>query len=497
MASIWDGPLSSPEDASQSIALDEKLRRAYFWVVNSAIICPHYDVEFDRTPGRTFQIGRTGISLPTDQSYSSYVLLPLLTFALRRKCLLVGGPGRGKTASAVLMGVLAGIPLRQVRRSMQHGHPQMTVADLLGNPLPSTLVGAKTMDEITIAWRPWLDMRVRIVDEYNRIPTRTQSALLTVMGDNYAEVLGQIHECPDAAWYLTANDESGGGTYQVIQALRDRVDVVVQAMAFHPRFLQDLMMRLEEDARPEEFVPEEIVFSSEEIDEMGRKIRALPFPADVRRRLEHFASQFELLQAAGARLEHMSKDTALLSGIEWTDVLRADTGTDRLSDLGSQTRNGISVRILMTVILYSKAMAWFRGNEEVELDDLRQVLPFVLRDKLQPDLDSPFFQVPEHLTYRSDRISWLRNLFDLSTAEYDKLGLDRDDPVQVLFEQYRAGLEGLSAKDVQRRLEQIEELIAKRCQAGKLTGPLADDLLLLKSLHQRYTNYKVWVESRK
>ena len=38
---------------------------------------------------------------------------------------------------------------------------------------------------------------MKIIDEYNRIPTRTQSALLTVMGDNYAEMLDHIYECPE------------------------------------------------------------------------------------------------------------------------------------------------------------------------------------------------------------------------------------------------------------------------------------------------------------
>jgi hypothetical protein len=63
-------------------------------------------------------------------------------------------------------------------------------------------------------------MRVKIIDEHNRVPTRTPSALLTLMADNYAEMLDQVIDCPKAAWYLTANDDIGGGTYQVIEALR-------------------------------------------------------------------------------------------------------------------------------------------------------------------------------------------------------------------------------------------------------------------------------------
>src|SRR4051812_4411056 len=281
VADLYRGPLAAPADAAAAgPPLDEKLRQAYFWIVNTAIISPHYDVEFNDGPPQSFTLGdsKSRLTLPSAQSYSSYVLLPLLTFATRRKCLFVGGPGRGKTASALLMGVLSGASVREVRRAMQHGHPQMTVADLLGNPLPADLVRAERIEDIRISWRSWLSMRVKIIDEYNRIPTRTQSALLTVMGDNYAEILNHVYECPESAWFLTANDEQGGGTYQVIEALRDRIDVIVQALAFNPRFLSELLVRIEQSVRPEEVVPRDIVFSEAEIDRLQGEIHGVPLP---------------------------------------------------------------------------------------------------------------------------------------------------------------------------------------------------------------------------
>ncbi len=499
IADLYRGPVSIVEQAQAGaqIALDEKLRQAYFWIVNTAIISPHYDIEYNEEPPREFVIGdhKSRLTLPTGQSYSSFVLLPLLTIALRRKCLLVGGPGRGKTASAILMGILAGYSLKDVRRAMLHGHPQMTTADLLGNPLPADLINAQKIEDVRIAWRKWLSMRVKIVDEYNRIPTRTQSALLTVMGDNYAELLDQIHECPESAWFLTANDEQGGGTYQVIEALRDRIDVIVQALAFNPRFLGQLLTRIEEGVRPEEAMPVEIVFSEAQIDRMGALIRAVQLSADVRRRIEFFASQFEFCDVAAEQFEYKTKDTARLAGVEWHTLTAQETGKDRIKDLGCQSRNGVSVRALMTLLLYAKAMAFFRGNPSVELSDVRQILPFVFHDKLVADIDAPFFEAPGNAMFRSDRVGWLRRLFDLSCAEYQRLDLDSEDRVAQLVALFAQGLEGLSENDTRKQLVSIERAVSELTKGQKLYGHIYDDLLQLKYLHQRYTNYLRWLRA--
>ncbi len=496
VADLFRGPAPLPTStAPGGQRLDEKLRQAYFWIINHAVISPHYDIEYNEQPPQVFSFGdlKSKLTLPTAQSYSSFVLLPLLNFAVRRRCLLVGGPGRGKTATAILMGILGGYSLKEVRRGIQHGQPQMTISDLLGNPLPADLVNAQRMEDIRISWRSWLGMRVKIIDEYNRIPTRTQSALLTVLGDNYAEVLDHVYECPPAAWYLTANDDAGGGTYEVIEALRDRIDVVVRALHFNTRFFGELLTRMEEGIAPEEVVPNQLIFSEDELKQLYGEIMAVSMPAPLLRRLEFFASQFEFFEPGGEQIEYKTKDALKLSGVE-SHLLAQQDGKDKLKDLGLQTRNGLSVRAMFSVLAFVKAMAYFRGAAEVSLEDIRQLLPFVLHDKLQPDPDCPYFEAPGNQVLRVDRISWIRRLFDLSCAEYDRLDRDRNDPVAELEAEFQQGLEGLKAPEVKARLVKIERQLQAVADGNKLFGHLYDDVLMLKYLHQRYTNYLNWLQ---
>ncbi len=305
--------------------------------------------------------------------------------------------------------------------------------------------------------------------------------------------LDHVIECPESAWYLTANDEAGGGTYQVIEALRDRIDIVVKTLHFNTRFLNELLNRVEENVRPEEVVPQEIIFTESEIDGMSREILLIQLPVPIRRRIEFFASQFEFFEPAAEQLEYKTKDTVKLAGVDYHTLAAQETGKDRLKDLGAQTRNGLSVRALMTVLLFAKSLAYFRGTREVQLEDVRQVIPFVLHDKLQPDLDAPFFEATGNAVFRVDRIGWIRRLFDLAAAEYDRLNLDRDDPVAALDAEFNQGLDGVTEPEARKRLAKIERLLAEWSAGRKLYGHLFDDVLMLKYLHQRYTNYLHWL----
>jgi hypothetical protein len=217
-------------------------------------------------------------------------------------------------------------------------------------------------------------------------------------------------------------------------------------------------------------------------------------PVPILRRLEFFASQFEFSDHAATQFEYKTKDTFKLAGSDWSQLAALETGKDKLKDLGAQTRNGLSVRSLMTVMVFVKAMAYFRGQRHVSLEDVRQIIPFVLHDKLVQDSECPFFESAENAMLRTDKVGWIRKLFEMSCAEFERLELDHDDPVTVFAAEFDRGLDGISQREVTARLVKIERALAQWSKSRKFYGHMFDDVLKLKYLHQRYTNYLRWLK---
>jgi MoxR-like ATPase len=468
--------------AARGLGLVAKVHRMYEWIAARVLQMPYEDLEFG--PPQVVGRGRHKLTVHQGGGWCSFLLLPLLTLLTRQRLLIVGGPGRGKTSVATLMALLAGIPPEEVRRSVQRGHPQLTVADLLGAPLPSELIKAQDTRAVRVAWRRWITLPVKVIDEYNRIPTKTQSALLSLMAEGYAELFEQVLEAGPSAWFLTANDDLGGGTFEVIEALRDRIDVAVRCPPYNGRLLEALVEKAGRVQGGDPVVPRDLVLSPEELDRAAEEVLALAVPPEVTDALGFFAGQLDFCARAAERVEYKNKDTLHLSGRRLAQVCNEDCPLDKQEHLCTQTENGVSARAYQSLLRYAKALAWFRRRASVGVDEVRALLPWTLHDKLRPNPHSAYFQKPEHQVYLTDRVAWVHQLFDRAMVQRAGYAPTRE-PTLALVRKVERDLEHAEDSALRGRLGELEGQLSRLLELGELSAPVHDDVLTLRRLHAR------------
>ena len=121
-------------------------------------------------------------------------------------------PGVGKTVLARTLAASLGAELSRVQ-----GHPDL---------LPSDITGVSVFMPDTGSWdfRPGpVFADVVLVDELNRTPPRTQSALLETMEERQVSVDGQSWPLPEPHSVIaTQNPQSQRGTFPLVESQLDR-----------------------------------------------------------------------------------------------------------------------------------------------------------------------------------------------------------------------------------------------------------------------------------
>jgi MoxR-like ATPase len=265
----------------------------------------------------------------------------LLVVLVGGHALVEGVPGLAKTLAVKALAHIFQMKFQRVQCT-----PDLMPADILGANVFSLATSSFTLHRGPI----FTDLL--LVDEINRTPPRTQSALLEAMEERQVTIDGTSHPLSQFfAVFATQNPVEFEGTYPLPEAQLDRF--LVKIRITYP------------DAEQEAQVLQNFQngFDPRELDRVG----IVPLPVEV-------------LQAARQEVARVRVEPALF---RYVVALAARTRNWPAVSLGASPRAAIN---LMQV---AKAVAATEGRDFLIPDDVKESAPAVLRHRLvvKPEAD--------------------------------------------------------------------------------------------------------------
>lgn len=341
------------------------------------------------------------------ERFNSVLLMGTLTELNRGNMLLFGEYGGGKTTSAeYLNSVFNGLPLDLVKRVAIRGNPQLTEEKMVGRPH----YGKMHQGQEDVVWQHFVLVGPKIFDEFNRIPESNQAVVLNGVDRGEWNYLNDFVSTGPQPFFAICN-YADKGTNGLIPPILDRFDVAVEsrfpgvsnvlhiAQDYHndknevlnnPQLTRRALEVLSsgksyEEAQNElEKIVQEHkgslrdkgfpVLSKEDKERIEQEVKAVPFDRDAE---QYFAFLVAEMNTSPKYGQKRSIDPA---SAEHGLYLQA-------AFVGSGSR-----REEKSIVRYAKSLAWLQDQEEVNLDHVTQVAPYVLwhRVRWTPEIEQAF-----------------------------------------------------------------------------------------------------------
>ncbi len=265
----------------------------------------------------------------------------LATLLCRGHALLEGVPGVAKTLLVKTLSQILGLEFQRVQ----------CTSDLM----PADIIGTNVLNMATSTFnlhRGPVFTDLLLVDEVNRMPPRTQAALLECMEEYQVTIDGVRHQLPTSfSVFATQNPIEFEGTYPLPEAQLDRFLLKIRVPYPAANDEVQILSNVQNG------------FEAREVDSMG----LTPMPAG-------------LLAQAQQEVKSVKVEPALFTYI--VQISRRTRDWPALS-LGASPRAAISLMVL------ARAMAAMDARDYIIPDDVKQAAPPVLRHRvvLKPEAD--------------------------------------------------------------------------------------------------------------
>ncbi len=282
--------------------------------------------------------------------------------------ILYGGYGYGKTMFLKYLGkILTSQPMEEIEASILRSNPQLTEEKIVARLHLGKLISE---GEEMIIWRRFVKCFWKIIDEINRLSPGAQDAILSLLGEGIAKYFDKIYFVPRYVLYATLNPRDVG-TFPMGLPMLDRfgIAVIVESPP-----LEDV---IEIADIPDEKVAKRTVPSILTIDELitiWSYVETIPVSEDARLFTSVLVKELSLC-------DRVNKETGIFMAIG--SKICTGCHYENLDTVCKIVYTPLSIRAQKDLIRYSKALAWLLGLDEVSLDIVVTIAPYVLWHRLK------------------------------------------------------------------------------------------------------------------
>ncbi len=345
------------------------------------------------------------------ERFNSALLMGSLTELNRGNMLLFGEYGGGKTTSAeYLNAAFNGLPLDLVKIAGLRGHPQLTTEHMIAVPNYGAMNSGDPDWARKSLFSYFALIGEKLLDEGNRIPESTQSSLLTGLDIGLWTSLRTYVFHGKKPFFITCN-YSDRGNNTLIPPMLDRCDVAVESkfpgVSNKLHIAKDYRHKRDSVLSNPELTKRalDILHSATSYDEARKGLEGITsehssalaqegFPVLTREDRERIEDEIEVVEFDRDAEQYLSFFEAERNTHPKYGLKRSCDPVDKSHGLylNSLTTNAGSQRETDAIVKYAKSLAWLQDQDEVNLDHVTQVAPYVLwhRIKWTPETEQAF-----------------------------------------------------------------------------------------------------------
>ncbi len=269
----------------------------------------------------------------------------LMAFIAGGHVLLEGVPGLAKTLAIKTVSQILDLDFKRIQFT-----PDLLPADLTG-----TLIYEQSKGTFSVRKGPVFS-NVILADEVNRAPAKVQSAMLEAMEEKQVTIGEETYKLPEPFFVLaTQNPVEQEGTYNLPEAELDR-------------FLMKLVVNyptVENEAK--------IIKTCGKAGEV--KVNPVLSKDDINR----LKATLETINCDDSLVEYI---VSILTVTRNEKQLKQKTGHSFSNDITHYIHFGASPRAGIAILQCAKVQAMFEGRDYVLPEDIKKVVPNVLRHRL-------------------------------------------------------------------------------------------------------------------